>query len=235
GVETPGGGFSPRASGAEFPALIVSGETMAPTRLFAALLLASAPALATNYYVDSLHGNDANSGAAQTTPWKSLAKISATEFKPGDHIFLHSGSVWNEQLKPRSSGAPNAPIVIDRYGDGPMPRIDANGSVDDAVLFHNVQQIEIRHLEITNRTAAPAVRRGVHIALENFGTATHIVVSGLYIHDISGTNEKKDNGGIIFSNNDSTTPSRFDDLLIENNIVWKVDRSAIAGQSSHWA
>ena len=208
---------------------------MLAPRIVASVVLACAPGLAATYYVDSGHGSDANAGRSQTTAWKSLSKISATGFKPGDRILLHAGSVWNEQLKPQSSGAPNAPIVIDRYGDGPMPRIDANGSVDDAVLLRNVQEIEVRHIEITNHADAPAVRRGVHIALDNFGTATHIVVAGLYVHDVSGTNEKKDNGGIIFSNNDTTTPSRFDDLLIENNIIWKVDRSAIAGQSSHWA
>lgn len=202
---------------------------------FTAIFLAAAiSATAGTWYLDSTHGSDANPGTTQSAPWKSLAKISTTEFKPGDRILLRAGSVWNEQLKPLSSGAPNAPIVIDRYGDGPRPRIDANGAIEDAVLLLNVQQIEIRNLEITNYAAVPAVRRGVHIALDNFGTATHIVVSGLYIHDIFGSNEKKDNGGIIFSNNGPTTPSRFDDLLIENNIVWKVDRSAIAGQSSHW-
>jgi hypothetical protein len=202
--------------------------------LSALFLLMCTPAPAATYYVDSAQGSDANPGTTQSAPWKSLAKISAIQFKTGDRILLHAGSVWNEQLKLQSSGAPNAPILIDRYGDGPLPRIDANGSVDDAVLLRNVQQIELRHLEITNRADAPAVRRGVHIALDNFGTATHIVVSGLYIHDISGTNQKKDNGGIIFSNNGDTKPSRFDDLLIENNIIWKVDRSAIAGQSYHW-
>lgn len=197
------------------------------------LLLVCGLASGTTYYVDSARGNDSNAGTAESAPWKSLSKISATEFKPGDRILLRAGSVWNEQLKPQSSGAPNSPIVIDRYGTGPRPRIDANGSIDDAVLLRNIQQIEVHNLEITNHADAPAVRRGVHIALDNFGTATHIVVADLYIHDVNGTNEKKDNGGIIFSTNGNTTPSRFDDLLIQNNIVWKVDRSAIAAQSYH--
>jgi hypothetical protein len=200
------------------------------------LFLATAgPAFAANYYVDSSIGADSNSGTSPSAPWKSLAKVNATEFQPGDHVRFHSGSVWNERLRPRNSGAPNSPIVFDRYGDGSRPRIDGNGMMDDVVLLRNLQQIEVRNLEITNQASAPAIRRGVHIALENFGTATHIVIAGLYIHDISGTNEKKDNGGIIFSTNGPVTPSRFDDLLIEGNIVWKVDRSAIAGQSSHWA
>ena len=105
--------------------------------------------------------------------------------------------------------------------------------MEDAVRLYNVQFIEVRDLEVTNHGAAPAVRRGVHIFLDNFGTGSHIVVSGLYIHDVNGTNQRKDNGGIIFRTNGNRTPSRFDGLTIERNIVWKVDRSAIAAQSYH--
>jgi hypothetical protein len=204
-----------------------------PERILAFLLFA-VPAMATTYYVDSAQGNDGNPGTAATAPWKSLTKVSTTEFKPGDHVLLRSGSVWREQLQPHGSGAANAPVVFERYGDGPRPRLEGNGATDDVVLLRNVQQIEVRGLEITNHGTETAVRRGVHIVLDNFGTATHIVVAGLYIHDVNGSNEKKDNGGIIFSTNGPVTPSRFDDLRIEDNIVWKVDRSAIAAQSYHW-
>jgi hypothetical protein len=200
----------------------------------ATLLAATLPAAAATYYVDSTSGSDTNTGATITAPWKTLSKVSATEFKPGDRILLRAASVWHEQLAPRSSGSSAAPIIFDRYGEGPRPRLEGQGTIDDVVLLRNVQQIEVHNLEITNHGAAPAVRRGVHIVLDNFGTAQHVVVAGLYIHDVNGTNEKKDNGGIIFSTNGPVTPSRFDDLLIADNIVWKVDRSAIAGQSYHW-
>ena len=198
------------------------------------LILASLPCVAATYYVDATSGSDTNPGTAITAPWKTLAKVDTTEFKPGDRILLRAGDIWHEQLAPRSSGSAAAPIVFDRYGEGPRPRLEGQGTIEDVVLLRNVQQIEVHNLEITNRGDAPAVRRGVHIVLDNFGTAQHIVVAGLYIHDVNGTNEKKDNGGIVFSTNGPVTPSRFDDLLIADNIVWKVDRSAIAGQSYHW-
>ena len=84
---------------------------MLPIRVFVAMFLVCGPAFATTYYVDFARGSDANAGRSQATAWKSLAKISAAEFQPGDRVLLHAGSVWNEQLQPRSSGAPNAPIV----------------------------------------------------------------------------------------------------------------------------
>ena len=203
-------------------------------RLLPTLLVSAAAAHAATYYIDSSAGDDARSGTSASAAWRSLQHVSQSDFKPGDRILLKSGSVFHEQLAPHSSGADRAPIVIDRYGEGALPRIDAAGAAEDAVLLRNVQHVEARHLEITNHGETPAARRGVHIFLDNFGTASHIVLSGLYIHDVNGTNQRKDNGGIVFRSNGDRVPSRFDGLTIERNIVRAVDRSAIVAQSYHW-
>ena len=192
---------------------------------------------AATYYVDSAQGNDTNAGTSQSTSWKTLKKVNTAQLQPGDRILFKSGAIWQGQLAPKSSGAEGATIILDRYGEGPRPRIDGEGKVEDVVRLYNVQQIEVRNLELTNHGAQPAVRRGVHIFLNNFGTARHIVISGLYIHDVNGTNgvehSHKDNGGIVFRTVGDKVPSRFDGLVIEGNIVWKVDRSAIVAQSYH--
>ena len=203
-------------------------------RILILLVAAALTSDAATYYVDSACGKDSNPGTAPDAPWQTLAKVSASEFRPGDRILFQSGSAWRGQLAPKSSGAEGAPIVIDRYGEGPRPRIDGDGSVDDAVRLYNVQYVELRNLEVTNRGPGERERRGVHIFLDNFGTAKHIVIAGMYIHDVNGTNAKKDSGGIIFRTNGNRTPSRFDGLTIERNIIWRVDRSAIAAQSYHW-
>jgi hypothetical protein len=209
-------------------------------RLWASILfcISASVAAAGTFYVDSVSGNDLHAGSAPASAWKTLAKVNATILKPGDRVLLKSGGRWTGQLVPRGSGAAGAPVIIDRYGKGPLPRIDAEGSFEDAVRLYNVQFIEVRNLEVTNRGERSANRRGVHIFLDNFGTGKHIVVSGLYVHDVNGSNgdgdNAKDNGGIIFRTNGDKTPSRFDGLLIERNIVWKVDRSGIAAQSYHW-
>ena len=185
------------------------------------------------YYVDSAAGLDSNAGTSPDHPWKSLDKVNASEFLPGDRILFKSGSAWQGQLAPKSSGAEGSPIVINRYGEGKRPRIDGEGGVEDTVRLYNVQQIELRNLEITNQAKTPAIRRGVHVFLDNFGDARHIVLAGLYIHHISGDNRRKDNGGIVIRTSGARKPSRFDGLLIERNIIWKVDRSAIVAQSYH--
>src|SRR5689334_24422035 len=110
--------------------------------------------LAAVYYVDPQAGNDQNSGTAITAPWKTLARIAAADFPSGDRILLKSGSVFREPLRPHNSGVPGQPIVVDRYGEGPLPRIEAGDLAEDAVLLRNLQHIEVRHLEITNRGTA---------------------------------------------------------------------------------
>lgn len=193
---------------------------------------------ATTYYVDFSTGQDSSDGTSADHPWKTLDKVNAARFQPGDRILFRSGQTWTGQLAPKSSGADHAPIVIDRYGDGSKPKIDGQGTVEDAIRLYNVQQIEVHDLEVTNHGAGIAKRIGVHIFLDNFGTARHILLTGLYIHDVNGTNgngdNSKDNGGIIFRTIGDKTPSRFDGLTIERNLIRTVDRSGIAADSYHW-
>jgi hypothetical protein len=201
--------------------------------LFAACFAGSA----TTYYVDAENGEDSNSGRSPATSWQTLTKINTTAFQPGDRVLLKSGCVWSGQLLLKNSGSDTEPIRVDRYGSGPRPRIDGEGKVEDVIRLYNIENVEIRNLEVTNHGAMPAVRRGVHIFADNFGTAHHIVIAGLYIHDVNGTNghgdKGKDNGGIIFRTKGDTVPSRFDGLVIERNLIRTVDRSAIAAQSFH--
>ena len=40
------------------------------------------------YYVDATNGNDASNGLSEATPWKTVAKVNASSFNPGDQILL---------------------------------------------------------------------------------------------------------------------------------------------------
>jgi hypothetical protein len=189
------------------------------------------------YYIDSNRGHDTSPGTSPENAWRTLEKVNATVFDSGDHVRFRAGATWRGQLLLRVSGSDGPPLVVDRYGPGAKPKIDGEGRLEDVIRLYNIQNVEIRDLEVTNHGPRPAVRRGVHIFLDNFGTAKHIVIAGLYIHDVNGINgngdNAKDNGGIIFRTVGDKVPSRFDDLRIERNIVQSVDRSAIAAQSYH--
>ncbi len=205
-------------------ALIIGIFLLVPSRIYAS-----------TFYVNANAGNDSNSGTSPSAPWKTLQKVNERRYKSGDRILLRAGCRWVGHLALSSSGSEGAPILIDRYGEGVLPRIDGEGKVENVIELINVEEIEVRHIEITNLGAQSGARRGVLVAVENFGTAHHLVVSDLYIHDINGTNKRKETGGILFRTAGDKIPSRFDDLLIERNIIWKVDRSAIAGQSTEFS
>jgi hypothetical protein len=85
--------------------------------MIAALLLL----LADIYYV-SPQGNDANDGRSPAKAWKTVAKVNATPFAPGDQILFARGGEWRESLKASSSGAPGKPIVYAATGAGAKPK-----------------------------------------------------------------------------------------------------------------
>lgn len=103
------------------------------------LLLASAPVgqnppalqSARTYYVDSVAGNDDQTGTTPAQAWRNLAKVNATTFHPGDRILLKSGSVWRGQLWPKGSGAEGRPITPDMYGGGVKPVIEGAGGAKE--------------------------------------------------------------------------------------------------------
>lgn len=197
-------------------------------------LLGSPAAGAATYHVDALRGDDGRSGRSAAMAWRTLGKVNGERFLPGDRILFKSGCRWVGQLVIRSSGTPEAPVVIGRYGSGSLPRIDGDGQVEQTVLLRNVEGVELRDLEITNRGSGEAMRRGVYVFLDDFGTARHVTVAGLYVHDVNGTNKAKDSGGIVFRVQGEKKLTRFDGLLVERNIVWKADRTGILLHSYYW-
>lgn len=186
------------------------------------------------YYVDARNGDDGNTGTRPAAAWKSLKKINNTSFLPGDHVLLKSSSIWEGQLWPKGSGVEGQPITVGMYGGGVKPVINGGGKVEDTVLLKNQEYWEISNLEITNTGATRAVRRGVHVALEDYGDAHHIYLRSLTIHDVNGVDSVKPNGGISYTSAWKEKTSRFVDLRIEDNEIYHVDRSGIFGWSDGW-
>jgi hypothetical protein len=195
---------------------------------------AAANSAATDYYVDSLAGGDSNSGASPSAAWQTLQKVNSATFHPGDSILLKAGSAWDGQLWPKGSGAPGHPIRVGRYGEGAKPLIRGNGTAEDTVVLKNQEYWEIEDLEISNSGTTKAARRGVHLALEDFGEAHHFVIRRLTIHDVSGRDDVKDNGAILYTCWGKHKLSRFIDLLIEDNEVYHTDRNGISGWTEPW-
>ena len=128
--------------------------------------------LCRKYYVDSINGNDTNDGLSENSAFASLFAVNRLALKPGDHILLACGSVFEKQfLQIRDSGTKQMPIVIGSYGCGEDPLIKTDGQgiwyqdygkeldspthvyhgyVSSAVLLFDAEYIIIQDIEITN-------------------------------------------------------------------------------------
>jgi len=78
-----------------------------------------------SFYVDPA-GNDANSGTSAASPWRTIAKVNALAFAPGDTVYFKRGGIWRETLEPHRGGTPGRPVTFTGYGSGALPII--NGS-----------------------------------------------------------------------------------------------------------
>lgn len=191
----------------------------------------TAKAAGTVYYVDSVLGNDSNAGTGEGAAWKTLNKINATTFQPGDTILFKAGSAWTGTLSPKGSGTEGNPIRIDRYGEGPKPLIAGNGATA-AVYFYSQEQWEVRNLEITNYASAVGQRRGIQVAGNSGGwnnpkVYKHWVFENLEIHSVTGSlaSDYAHNGGIIVW--DESWNYVVTDVTIKNNKIFSMDSVGI--------
>ena len=83
--------------------------------LFAAVALAAMSAVALDYYVDGVGGNDANDGRASTRAFRTIAKATSV-VGPGDTMNLAPGVTYYETLRVLGSGRASAPIRINGHG-----------------------------------------------------------------------------------------------------------------------
>ncbi|MEU9999140.1 hypothetical protein [Streptomyces sp. NPDC050848] len=139
-------------------------------------------------------------------------------------------------FEPSGSGAPGVPVRVDAYGQGAKPRLQGGGA-RAAVLLENVEQWELRNLDVSNKGAAPGPqerRAGILFRLTDFGTGEHYVVDDVDVHDVNGSDHKgpDPSGGILFVVGGTATPTRFDGITVTDSTVKQVDRTGIATASS---
>jgi hypothetical protein len=187
---------------------------------------------AASYHVDSAAGNDDASGTAPAQAWRSLKRVNTHTFQAGDRLLFKAGGRWTGQLRPRGSGqlveGTPQPIVVDRYGEGPMPRLDGEGLALDTLLLCNVEFWEVRNLELTNQgTNRVPWRTGVRIVADGFGPMRHIWLQKLFVHDVNGDLRKDREGCGIYFESRGGNGSRFDDLRIEDCHLLRTDRNGI--------
>lgn len=204
-----------------------------PPAVLLALASCLASASAAVYHLDSLNGEDAASGLSPALAWRTLEKANSTMLKPGDQLLFKAGARWSGQFAPKGGGDSTARVIIGRYGDGPLPRIDGDGKHLDAVLLKNISFIEMADLEITNLGPKSAAwRTGVSLIADGIGKMQRVYLRRLFVHDVNGDLRKTHEGCGIFFEAKGDKSSYFDGLLIEQCRIERTDRNGICQRGS---
>jgi len=134
------------------------------------MLTLTGSAFATDYYISSVIGNDANNGLSPDSPWQSVKRANRSLFLPGDRILFHAGESWREQLRPPSSGTPDLPIIFSSYGVGSRPILEGD-------LGRPPQKMRgaPRHQQ--------QLTQAVYVAIDN-NDQSHIVYDGLELRHV---------------------------------------------------
>jgi hypothetical protein len=102
-----------------------------------------AESVAANWYVDSARGKDSNSGQDIDHPYKTIARLLASNILAGQTIALKAGGHWRETLT-----IPAANITVTSYGRGQKPLLDSSDVVNSALWDQvpgttSVYQVEV--------------------------------------------------------------------------------------------
>ena len=177
------------------------------------------------YYLDShISKNDGN-GLSEENAFNSLEDINNLMLQPGDKVLIKAGSQFTGTLWPKGSGCAGYPIVIDMYGEGNKPIIDANGSyfmpqvknwkgaftgqngdqIGAAVYLYNQEYIEINNLDVKNTgDNVNRDRSGIRIEGYDYGQINHIYIRNCDSHDVRGYNGQDDIYPVVPTNPDGS-------------------------------
>jgi len=201
------------------------------------LAVTDAAAATTTYYVDQNLGSDSAGGTSQSTPWKTLAKVSSVTLKPGDTVLLRRGRTWSGGLAVAGSGSASAPITIGAYGDGARPIVQGN---DEACVKLPGDYVLVQDLQVgVSADAGRCKWAGVEVTGDHDKVLSNLITgagAGVYLAPTADYTEVTQND--LVDNNHMTvnTPGGNDDsgafaVLVQGNhsdIGWNRISGSIA-------
>jgi hypothetical protein len=112
-------------------------------RFLAITVLISSAAQARDYFL-SARGNDSG-GCTRSAPCRSLDKLNATDFEPGDRILFEGGQTFEGTLRldANDGGASGKPVVIESYGSD---RAAIDGATGSAIVLEGAAHVTVRNL-----------------------------------------------------------------------------------------
>ena len=205
--------------------------------LFVALLFAANASAASGraFHIDAENGSDARDGLTAASAWKSFSQLENITLKSNDQVLLKRGVTFQGSLiLKNANGTESAPIVIDAYGEGSLPIIDASAT-GTALELTACSYVQVKNLELTSdgaksKTANPD-RYGVNFKANGETACSHILLKDLYIHDIFDLKEVGVGQGIYSR---AENPVRPNNLTIEHCRFERTSRQAVYMKSADY-
>lgn len=129
------------------------------------------------YYIDSINGDDSNSGTEIDSPVKSIAGLKNLVVKPGTHFLFKRGGEYECTATLTCNGTKENPVVISSYGEGKDAILYTNEKNDVLRLF-DCSYVTVSDLQIT----AP---NGGGIWIDTYNqTSEGIIIDNVYFYDM---------------------------------------------------
>ena len=166
---------------------------------------------------------DASSAATHRISSQSdydVAKLRV--YNGGDEVLFERGQRFEGAFSlKRSVTRPDTVIRIADFGaaDQPRPIIRADAESMGVIDIRDSGGWTIENLELINQSATRSERMGIHVTATDSGYHEDFVIRNCLVHDITGEPGNKDNGGIIFRIFGKTVPTKFDNILLEDNEI----------------
>ena len=171
-----------------------AGQAPKPGQTPARADAAVAPA---SYYIDSIGGQNANSGTSPESPWRDFTNINGKTLNAGEKLLIKRGSVINQELQVSARGTADNWAEIGAYGTGARPVIRRNWDIRDrCVLIRDPDYLRIRGLVVT------CAAKGLVVYYTKPGHAGLLIedciayhIEGLYYGNNNGIPEWRDQPG----------------------------------------
>ncbi len=129
------------------------------------------------YYIDSVNGDDSNSGTDINSPVKTIAGLKNLDVKAGTHFLFKNGGQYECTATLTCSGTKENPVVVSSYGDGEKAVLYTNEKKEVLCLF-DCSYVTVSNLHIK----AP---NGGGIWIDTYKqTSEGITIDNVYFTDI---------------------------------------------------
>jgi hypothetical protein len=172
-------------------------------------------------------------------------KYSGTEFPEGSMVLFAKGTKFQGQFVVKGSGSEKKPNIVSSYDPETKkalledtqnkPVINGLGKVEAPIYLYNGQHWEINNIEVTNTDGTlndQGKLKGIYVVGENSGILNNISIKNCYIHNVNGHVGGKWHGGIHITVLGDSIKTKFNKLLIENNVIKDVGGVGIGNQST---